>query len=405
MSRIRLEDCASYDEYIRKLNEQTDDEISEEEPDTETLPSNPPSESANIKVEGYFARPTEESKVPKEVYRYPVFTKAMNEYFDITDKNTRQVLLSVNEADQEKVLTSLTSKLYDNIVDKFDDIDFGDIPQSKGDITKVPNYGKIVDCVEILEGILTQFKQPTKPVDEISNAIENIKLRKELFQKAFKYDIELPAVLYDTIVLAIISSVSLMISTCIEFIKVPSQDGFDVVLDKVALNKTKEHMLFVNLEKFNKSCKNGDIDRTIEYMISNRVKNLTGTVATGMTIGIGISIIGVVLAIIPMLRELIFFFYYSRTRVSDYFDAQADLLQMNAHNVEINTTLDADKKEKIVKKQMKIVDFFRKISNKIAVTAKESETKATRDITNSNKKLKTDDILDEMPDSAASALF
>jgi len=54
---------------------------------------------------------------------------------------------------------------------------------------------------------------------------------------------------------------------------------------------------------------------------------------------------------------------------------------------------------------MKIVDFFRKISNKIAVTAKESEVKATKEITNSNKKYKTDDLLDEIPDSAASALF
>ena len=46
------------------------------------------------------------------------------EFFDITDTETRKVLLAVNEADQNKVLVSLTSKLYDNVVDRIDDIDF-----------------------------------------------------------------------------------------------------------------------------------------------------------------------------------------------------------------------------------------------------------------------------------------
>ena len=43
-------------------------------------------------------------------YRSPEFTIAMNEYFDIYDSKTRKTLLSVNEADQTKILTSLTSK-------------------------------------------------------------------------------------------------------------------------------------------------------------------------------------------------------------------------------------------------------------------------------------------------------
>lgn len=414
MSKLRLEDFNSYDEYIKAVNEQSAEPTVEvpdkNEPSANQKKSDPPSDGATVETASYFAgynRNDAQTKVPNlgNVYRHPAFDKAMNEHFDITDTNTRRVLLAVNEADQEKILTSLTSKLYDNIMDKFDDIDFGEIPASKGDITKIPNYGKLKECVEILEGILTQFKQPTKPIDTISNAIENVKLRKELFEKAFRYNIELPAVMYDTMVLAIISSVSLMISTCIEFIKIPSQDGFDIVLDKVALNKTKEHMLFVNLEKFNQTCKTGDFDRAMEFVISNRVKNLTGTVATGMMVGVGVATIGMLLSIIPLLRELIFFFYYSRTRVSDYFDAQADLLQMNAHNIEVNSTLDKEEKQKVIKRQMKIVDFFRKISNKIAVTAKESEVKATKEITNSNKKYKTDDLLDEIPDSAASALF
>ena len=70
------------------------------------------------------------------VYRVPEYEKAVTEYFDLSDKETFSYLKSIEEADQNKVLIALTSKLYDHLVDKIDDIDFGDIPKSRGDVTK-----------------------------------------------------------------------------------------------------------------------------------------------------------------------------------------------------------------------------------------------------------------------------
>lgn len=93
------------------------------------------------------------------IYRTPEFEKAVNEYFDLSDKETFSYLRSLEEADQNNVLTALTSKLYDKMVEKVDDIDFGDIPKSRGDITKLPNYDKVVDCVDIIKGILISSKQ------------------------------------------------------------------------------------------------------------------------------------------------------------------------------------------------------------------------------------------------------
>lgn len=340
----------------------------------------------------------------KDVYRNPLFTEAMNTYFDIDHEETRRVLLSIDEADQNNVLTALTSRLYDNIVEKVDDIDYGDIPYTKGDITKIPNYEKLVDCLEIMENIIDEFKQDKTCLLAVSNALENIKLRREMFEKAFRYNIELPVIAYSTISLAIISSTSLMISACIDFIKTPSEETFNVSVDRAGLAKTKDHMLFVNLQKFNKSCASGEFDKAMNYVIDNRVKNLTGT-TTAVLIVAGITGIGLILNIIPILRELIFFFYYSRTRVSDYFEVQANLLQMNAYNVENSKTLDKEDRKKISSRQFKIADLFRKISNKIAITSKEGEVKATKDIVNSNKKFKTTDLMDEMPDSASSSLF
>jgi len=338
-----------------------------------------------------------------DIYRSKMFMEAVAQHFDITDTKTRKILFAVNETDQNQILTSLTARLYDNIVSKVDDIDFGDIPETKGDITKLPNYDKITGCIQILHDILVQYKQETKPVDTISNALENLKMRKELFEKGYRYNVELPMLVYNTIALAIISSLSLMIATSIEFIKTPSQDNFDISLDKVALTKTKQSLLFDNLKKFNDSCKRGDMDNALEAVIRNNMKNLTG-IEIGFVAG-SIAVVGIIFNIIPIIRELIFFFYYSRTRVSDYFDIQADLLQMNAHNIEVNKVQTIEDRKKVINKQLKIADMFRKISNVLAVSAKNCEVSATKELVSSSKKFKTDDIMDSAPDSVNSALF
>lgn len=332
------------------------------------------------------------------------FYNVIDECFDVKDNKTRKVLLALDETDQNSVLSSLTSKLYDNIVEKVDDIDFGDIPRTKGDITALPNYDKITGCIKTINDILVEYKQKTDPTDTISLALENLKHRKELFTKAYRYDIELPMVVYNTIALSIISSISLLIATSIEFIKQPGTDSFELSLDKVSLEKTKNSLLFSNLKKFNESCRRNEIDNCLNMVINNRVKNLTG-IEVGVA-GATVATITILFAIIPVIRELIFFFYYTRTRVSDYFDVQADLLQMNAANIDSSKIKSEPERKKVISKQLKIADMFRKLANKISVTAKESEVAATKDIVAKSKnKPKIDDVVDSIPDSASSALF
>ena len=106
------------------------------------------------------------------LYRTPEFEFAVKEYFDISDRETFKYLRSIEEADQNKVLLALTSKLYDHMVDKVDDIDFGDIPKSRGDITALPNYDKVVDCTDIIHRILINSNQDPEPIITIKNAIE-----------------------------------------------------------------------------------------------------------------------------------------------------------------------------------------------------------------------------------------
>ena len=324
------------------------------------------------------------------------------EHMDLDDRETLKVLASINEADQNQVLYNLCGKLYEKLIDKVDDIDFGEIPSTKGDITKLSNYTNMMECVDILKNLLKEFKESTSTILEVEKAINNIKKRKELFQKGFRYNVELPIVIYSTMTLSVISSISFLISSCVEYIKMPNKDSFDIVVDRVALVKSKDNLLFKNLSRFNEACVKGQIDSAINDVMKGLEKGFVGEY--GFLVG-ATALVVLITCIIPLLRELIFFFYYSRTRVSDYFEVQANLLQMNIYNLQSNQEIDKDKKTKIIKKQSKLVDKFRKISNFFAVKAKESENKTDRDIAHDNTKYKTNDVLDSLPDSADTSLF
>ena len=328
--------------------------------------------------------------------------KIFSEHMDLRDRETVRILASVNEADQNQVLYNLCGKLYEKLIDRVDDIDFGEIPSTKGDIAKLSNYTNMMECVDILKNLLKEFKESTSTILEIEKAINNIKKRKELFEKGFRYNVELPIVIYSTMTLSVISSISFLISSCVEYIKMPNKESFEIIVDRTALVKSKDNLLFRNLAKFNEACMKGQIDESINSVMKSMEKGLVGEY--GFLLG-GVALVVLITCIIPLLRELIFFFYYSRTRVSDYFEVQANLLQMNVYNLESNKEIDKEKKAKIITKQSKLIDKFRKISRFFAVKVKESENKTDRDISMDNTKYKTDDVLDSMPDSSGTSLF
>lgn len=336
----------------------------------------------------------------------PDLEKTFVEFFDCRDQTTRRKLMAMTEAEHNSALTNLTSKLYDQIVKKTHSIDYGEIPKTKGDISKLSNYEDLMDTLGILKGIVKEYKQNTKPIDDISVAIGNLSGRKDMFERAFRYDCELPMLMYNNLVMAVIAGTSFMITSCIEFIKAPRDETFIIQLDKVAYNKSKDALLYNSLAKFNKSCESGDFDKAMNMIIDKKIRKFTGiAVASGIVAGIIILV-----NIIPILRELTYFFFYVKNSISDFFDVQADLLMMNAYNVQRNEALDADDKDEIVEKQLAIANKFRDISNKFAIDRKKAEVEATRDIEKSGKKYKLDanaDIVAEEDDdgSDTSVLF
>lgn len=198
------------------------------------------------------------------------YDQLIREYFDLSDVATRQMIVSVNEDNQQtQLLNALSSALYDKIVAKVDKIDFGTIPRSRGDITKIEGFEQTMECLNIMRRLVMEYRQNPAAVDTIITAIENIKVRKPIFMKGYALNVEFPMVMYNLIVAAIEQSLSFMIAVCIQFIKDPASNTMEMALDTVAYANSKDNMLFEQLVTFNEGCANKDIDGILEGIIKN----------------------------------------------------------------------------------------------------------------------------------------
>lgn len=200
------------------------------------------------------------------------YDQLIRENFDLSDKTTRQYIVSLEDAGQEQLLSALSSALYDKIVTKVDDIDFGTIPMSRGDITKVEGFSRTEECLNIIRRLVIEYKQSTGVVDVVLSAIQNIKDRKAIFMKSYALNVELPMLIYNIMVLSIERSTSLMIATSMEYIKDPMSSSPKAALNKVAYQRTMDDMLFKQLVNFNNMCNNNSLDKVLDTVMKHPVK-------------------------------------------------------------------------------------------------------------------------------------
>lgn len=366
---------------------------------TNSTPSNNIANPANQMNNNPNKRAVGEEVMTKE------FKQIVSEYMDITDYKTNTRLYNLDEAEQNTVLLSLTNKLYQMIVAKIDDVEKGDIPKSRGDITRLPKYNQLKECAKTLTSIFEQYKEDTAPIKVIENAIDNLEDNSDVFVQSYMAKVDFGIMIYESVTLAVIGSLSYMIACCIEYVKDPKNDGLTIVMDKTGVAKVKEHLLYENLVKFNEACRTNDIENALRPLIKNRTQNLFGVGGLVLVKGLLIAV-PVIIALIPLVKDLVYYFFAARQRVSVYFDIQADLLEMNANELKDNPniTTDADRKS-VIRKQLQVARTFRQIADKLAVEAKTAENKADKEIKKDNKKYRIDDVETNPADASDGPLF
>ena len=377
------------------------------------------------------------------------FESVVREYMNFSDRLTLQAISEANDSpkDQSQILTALTSRLYDLIVAKADKIDYSTISKSKGDITKIQNYDQLVECVTLIRQIVVEYKQNTRAIDTVSTAIENVKSRTTEFKKAFAIGSPIPIMLYNNIVMNIVNSVSFMIATCIEYIKSPTANTFNIALDTVAYNRSMQNLMYKNLESFNIGCQSPDFDATLKVCLAKRIvkefaeqneddydpeeeelkdkpfltpeeieqgkevvihdvkeKSLNEDYVQGL-FGVARALLFVLKCFIPLIRTAVYYFFHTRQTIADYFTVQAQMLEMNAEKLQYNNSIDEEVKKKAYEKQMKIASKFRNIANKFAIEDKVATKKAVEMQEDENQKYDAEDLANDTVENGDDDIF
>ena len=343
------------------------------------------------------------------------YMQIVSETYDLSDYATKKNLLFCNEAKRIDNLEHIVGNLYMHIKSNVAGIDFGTIPKSKGVVTRIDNYANLLDCINSVHELVYNYKERTDIPDALSTALANLQQRERVFTKAFALNIEFPIMIYNMTVLAVVSSVSLLLSSTVEYVK-NGHDSFAVSFDKTGYTKSRDHVLYQYVTQFNRNCDNGTLDKLMNDCIKNNLtpmsesaelepvdeglKEVIGTVgdivgmaggaATAVKVGkaamnfkplkIVVMIIAAGFAIVSFVKlvcKAAFWIMSTRMKISDWFEIQATYLQINAENLRYrDDRKDSDDHRKSVyQRQMKWVDRFKKLANFFAL----KDSKATKE--------------------------
>ncbi len=282
---------------------------------------------------------------------------------------------ALTESEVKQINNAMITNLYKSALEK-GFINFDSIPDSKGDITKYEGYDNLIGSINLLRELSIKGNMKVKEIDVLETAVMNIKTYKNHFERGFALGHEFVIMEYNALVYACIEATSILISSYVDFVKKVDKTEFKIIKGK-GLNG---NLCLKNLELFNNSVKKGDFNKMMNHLLQSERENFVGS-----SIGAGVLVAGMItLTIVPLIRELIYYFYYSRMVVSEYLQHQATFLEMNKVNIE-SSSLPAKEKNVIMKKQAEYAKQLNKMSDKIKVNSTMSSTKTASDIKNENK--------------------
>lgn len=299
----------------------------------------------------------------------------------------------INRKYQEKLFKSVINKAH---------IDFEDIPKSMGNIRQYSGYPSMVETLKVLEGLATEDKAGNvlSYVKIVQEAIKNMEDLSATYQKGFTSKTDYVALEYDCYVYFCVEATTALIYSFVEIMKMPDKMTHDMKLKNTKLRA--DEFYFEQLKKFNRVQYAMGINyrKMLEQMCEKGRQNFLGELVSG---GVGTSelvgltaIIGVILAIVPLTREVIYQIYNFRGKVSTNLEVQAKFLELNRACLENKTELTVEKRQKIMKKQENLAKDLRKLSGMIRVKSAKSIADSKRELDKDNKMLSINNIKEEI---------
>ena len=279
------------------------------------------------------------------------------------------------EATKAKVGASILDRLYRQ-VNSVRRIDFVEIDKSKGDVKKLPFFDDIDKSLTLLEK--EAEKQIQKDVAEVRKAITNLAVLARHFTDGYKLDTDVVILTYESIVMSIVDAVSTLIT----------RTATTVVKTKARTNRISLSIL----GRFNTAVSKGSVQKMFSQVNNpGSVKEDFGATALATS-----TIVIAGLAIVPFLREAIFYFYYARMRLSNYLDQIKMYIQINEVEVKNNSNFTEAKKSSIIEKQNKWISTLEDLSDKIRVSQDMGAKAAEKELKKSDSEYTLDNVKTDM---------
>ena len=313
---------------------------------------------------------------------------------------------------------SLLNKLYKE-VQKVEEIDFGKIPDSKGDITKYVYYDQMQQCIEVLNNLVEG--NPTPNITSMNKLHQILLSARGDFTFGYRTDN-----------FVIVTMYNLMVTSLYEMINVCAVDATDYLRAKLSMKMTSpstkqirwvckttnqfikmyENGQWATLMKTFKSSGNSmviaseafsdnvDDDNSVVKLVSDiadtpgKVNAAIGTISPNLKAKIDnvankikntkipkpIKIVGTTLIILIsalfIIRGAIYYFFNCVGKLSDRLKNTATILKANAASENSETALE---------KQKKMLDYMENISDTIDYKIIKSEKAASADMKTANQ--------------------
>jgi hypothetical protein len=309
-----------------------------------------------------------------------------------TTYTEKSKIYSLTEAEQAIVNDKMVGNLYQSAL-KRKNIDFGDIPNSKGDIQKFGGYQNMVATVDMLRELSKKFGIQIPELNIVDDAINNIRIQKRTFERGYSLGIDFIKMYYQALVLACVDATTLLLASYVEFTRTVNNIDFQIKSGK----GISGNICINSLDEFNKSVKDGSFIKFADGLMSKKQENFLGTAAAA-SVGVKtVAAIAIGASIVPTLRLLIFYFYDAKMTLSEKLAYQKELLEMNAFRLNASN-MDAQKRNKILDKQKRYMDNLEKISDKIRVSDQLATKSSTNSIKQDNKQWNINNVTDNGDD-------
>ena len=328
----------------------------------------------------------------------PLIVPAVNMLMEETTSKTYghefERTVTILEDATSPVTAKYKEKLFDSVI-KRGHIDFGDIPESKGNIRNYKGYPNMMETLDIIVNLSTAEKSnAVRYANEVIEAIRNIEALSTTFERGFAAKSEYVMLEYNTYVFTCVEATTTLIYEFVDFIKRPDKPTYVIALKDTKLRANLFY--FEQLRSFNNVQKNMQINyrKMLESMIAGGRNNFAGAELVGIaTVSVA------ALAIVPITRELIYHFYSLRANLSKELEIQARFLEMNRTCVEANDAFTEDKRKKILAKQESLRSLLMKLSDVIRVKEVKATKDSKRELDKDNKAFSVNGLRDEISSS------